>query len=301
MRHDKLGKELELVLLLADTEDYSVDEICERVMLSRRNFYYYLHFLRDSGFIVFKRNNSYHVDQRSPFLNRLLHLLQFTEDEAVTVRRLLDMAGDTNPIVNSLRYKLDRFYDFSILNDPDMRKKAAKKVNTLYEAIKWKQVVKLVGYSSPHSQTVTDRFVEPFLFMNNNNDIRCYEVLSHSCKTFRISRMQDVELIDLKWSHEQDHVRMFTDIFMFSGTEHLPVRVRMGQLARNVFVEEYPAGQKYLASDDETHWILELEVCDYRGIGRFVLGLFEDIEVLGDARFYQYISEKVVKMQMKHT
>lgn len=293
MRHEKFGKELDLLLMLADTEDYTVKDICEYLGVSRRNFYYYIELIKNNGFIVYKRNGCFHIDQRSPFLNKLLGLLQFTEDEAVTIRKLLNMAGTSNSVINSLKYKLDRFYDFSILSDVEMRKKTAKIVNTLYEAIKAKQVVKIVGYSSPHSHTTSDRFVEPFLLMNNNNDVRCLEILTGKCKTFRLSRMDDAVVVDLKWSHETEHKHVFTDIFMFSGEERRTVSIRMGRLAHNVFVEEYPAGQKYVTREDEDHWILTIEVCDFRGIGRFVLGLFEDIDILSDDNFRQYIYERI--------
>ena len=103
MRHERFGRELDLVLMLADTEDYTVKEICESLNFSRRNFYYYIELLKNAGFIVYKRNSCYHIDQRSPFLNKLLHLLQFTEDEAVTMRKLLDMAGTSNSIINNLK------------------------------------------------------------------------------------------------------------------------------------------------------------------------------------------------------
>lgn len=295
MRHDKLGKELEIIRMLASYEDLSVDEICRRTNLSRRNLYYYLQFFKESGFILFKRNKCYHIDRRSPFLNKLLDLLQFTEEEATTMRKALDMIDGNNPIVNHLRAKLDRFYDFDILSDVESRKKAAEKVNTIYEAIKNKCVVKIEGYSSPHSLTVRDRYVEPYMLMNNNNDVRCYEPLTDQCKTFRVSRMEKVVALDLRWSDENKHTQVFTDIFMFSSDSKKPIRLRMGQLSKNVFTEEYPAIKEHITAENDNHWIADFEVCDFRGIGRFVLGLLEDIEILGNEDFREYIYNKVEK------
>ena len=113
--------------------------------------------------------------------------------------------------------------------------------------------------------------------------------------------MEDIEPVDLKWSHEAKHRQLFTDIFMFSGEEHRPVSIRMGRLSHNVFLEEYPAGGKNITPDDENHWILNLEVCDFRGIGRFVLGLFEDIEILSSDDFKEYIRGKIEKMKSPRT
>jgi hypothetical protein len=36
-----------------------------------------------------------------------------------------------------------------------------------------------------------------------------------------------------------------------------------------------------------------MDVCAYRGIGRFVLGLYDDIEVLGSPDFIDYLKEKI--------
>ena len=234
MRHSSLSRDLELLLILSDARDYSVEDICDKLDISRRTLYYYIESFRRIGFNIFKRNGCYHVDQRSPFLRKLLDLLQFSEDEAVLIRRLLDKTNETNAVVRSIRYKLDRFYDFNILNDVESRERVSRIVNALYEAIKQKRLVKIVGYSSPHSRSVSDRVVEPFLFMNNNNDIRCYELSTDSCKTFRLSRMQDAVMVDLTWSNEEKHRQAYTDIFMFSGEEQLPVTVRLGRLAHNV-------------------------------------------------------------------
>ena len=302
MRHEKLNRELDLILLLSGPQNYTVDEICERLSISRRNLYYYLHSLKDCGFQIYKHGHCYHIDRRSPFLAHLFEMVQFTDDEAVTLRKLLDMAGDSNPVVQNLKSKLDRFYDFRILSDVSLRKKTAQMVNTLYTAIVHKQLVKIVDYSSPHSQTMSNRFVEPFLLMNNNNDVRCYEMATGQCKTFRLSRMGNVELIDLRWSHEEEHKQVFTDLFMFSGDEHETIRLRLGQLAHSIFLEEFPAGIRYLQPDGPHHWLLSLEVCDYRGIGRFVLGLYEDIEVLDSPAFQQYLDQRIDQMaSSKHT
>ena len=78
---------------------------------------------------------------------------------------------------------------------------------------------------------------------------------------------------------------------MFSSEEHYNVKLRLGQLAHNLFLEEYPHGAKYLSVIDEKHWLLDIEVCDFRGLGRFVLGLYSDIEILENDAFKEYIRQ----------
>lgn len=291
MRHDKLERELGLLLLLTENRHYDVETLCRRLAISRRMFYYYLESFRDWGFIVEKSGRCYSIDRESPYLKRLFETINFTEEEALTLLSILNKVGEENALAQRIRYKLNRFYDFHILDNPALRERVAHCVSVLYDAIKRKRVVKLVGYASPHSDTVSDRVVEPFLLLNDNNDVRCHELSSGQNKTFKLSRMRDVIMLDLSWSHESRHKQVFTDIFMFSGEERLPVAVRLDRLAYQVFVEEYPRAAHAVTQEDAAHYVLRTEVVSYRGIGRFVLGLYDHVEVLGDEGFQAYVRE----------
>lgn len=291
MRHDKLERELDLLLLLTENRHYDVETLCQRLSISRRMFYYYLESFRDWGFIVEKQGKCYSIDRESPYLKRLFETINFTEEEALTLLSILNKVGEENALAQRIRYKLNRFYDFHILDNPALRERVAHCVSVLYDAIKRKRVVKLVGYASPHSDTVSDRVVEPFLLLNDNNDVRCHELSSGQNKTFKLSRMRDVIMLDLSWSHEARHKWVFTDIFMFSGEERLPVAVRLDRLAYQVFVEEYPRATHAVTPEDSAHYVLRTEVVSYRGIGRFVLGLYDHVEVLGDEGFQAYVRE----------
>lgn len=291
MRHDKLERELGLLLLLTENRHHDVETLCRRLAISRRMFYYYLESFRDWGFIVEKSGRCYSIDRESPYLKRLFETINFTEEEALTLLSILNKVGEENALAQRIRYKLNRFYDFHILDNPALRERVAHCVSVLYDAIKRKRVVKIMGYASPHSDTVSDRVVEPFLLLNDNNDVRCHELSSGQNKTFKLSRMRDVIMLDLSWSHEARHKQVFTDIFMFSGEERFPVAVRLDRLAYQVFVEEYPRATHAVTPEDSAHYVLRTEVVSYRGIGRFVLGLYDHVEVLGDEGFLAYVRE----------
>ena len=299
MRHDKLERELNLLLLLTENHNYTVPDICDRMGISRRNFYYYLEFFKLSGFKVENNKPFYRIRKDSPFFRKLDETVHFTEDEAITLRRILDKTDDNSVQVQRLKHKLDKLYDLDILDNVELKEQLAHNVRQLYDAIKGRQTVVLVGYSSPHSNTVSDRTVEPYLFLNGNREIRCYEIASGMNKTFKLSRMQDVQLLDLLWSHEREHRQLYTDIFMFSGEQWLPIELRLGRLSASVLREEYPQAERYIEPDGDDHWRLAMNVCSYVGIGRFVMGLFEDIEVLGNDDFRTYLKEKLKHMQQK--
>jgi predicted DNA-binding transcriptional regulator YafY len=146
---------------------------------------------------------------------------------------------------------------------------------------------------------VSDRVVEPFLFLSGNHEIRCYELSSKMNKTFKLARMQDVELLDLVWEHEREHRQMHTDVFMFSGEQVYQVTLVMGRLATSVLREEHPKAERYIEPQDDGHWRVVLPVCSMIGVGRFVMGLFTDIEVLGCDEFKDYLRQQIVKLNNK--
>lgn len=294
MRHDKLERELKLLLLLTENHNYTVQDICERIDISRRNLYYYLEFFRDAGFIVEKNKPYYRIRKDSPFFKKLDDIIRFSEDEALTIRNILDQADDSSPQVQRIKQKLDRLYDLHILNNETLRLQQAHNIGVIYEAIKLEQCVVLKNYSSPHSNTRRNRIVEPFLFMNANREVRCYELESQQNKTFKLSRMEEAVLLDVRWSHKARHRQVYTDVFMFSSEQTMPIHLRLGRLASSLLTEEYPLSARYLsAEDDGQHWQLRMNVCSYLGIGRFILGLLDDIEVIGDAGLKSYLREKI--------
>lgn len=299
MRHDKLERELNLLMLLTENHNYTVPEICERIGISRRNLYYYLEFFRDAGFIVENVRPYYRISKDSPFFKKMDAIVHFSEDEALTIRNILDRVDDKSVQVQRIKQKLDRLYDFRILNDEVLREQQARNISTLYEAIKLERCVMLKDYSSPHSNTLRNRLVEPFLFMNGNREVRCYEPQSGMNKTFKIARIGEVVMTDLSWGNKSSHRQVFTDIFMFSSEEPKHVKLRLDRLARSLIVEEYPQSERFIKADGAQHWMLDIDVCSYAGIGRFVMGLYDGIDVLEDEGLKDYLREKINQLNNK--
>lgn len=300
MRHDHLKRELDLLLLLIQNRHYTTDEICKEVGISRRSLYYYIDFFRQSGFVIEKHKQYYFISRESSFFKEIFDLVQFTDEEAVLMRELLNNSEIKTIRMKELSKKLERFYDFRILQNEKMRKNVSRIMRTLHEAIKFKQQVKIIGYSSPHSKSVSDRIVEPYLFMNNNNEVRCHELSSGTNKTFKLSRMNAVEILDSPWEFEDKHKAVYTDIFSFSGEEHRLVEMKLGLLSHNLMVEEYPEALPAMVPAEDGKWLFRTEVCSYLGIGRFVLGLYDDIDVIGDEGFLAYLKAKISEWAKKY-
>ncbi len=73
----------------------------------------------------------------------------------------------------------------------------------------------------------------------------------------------------------------------------MKVTLSMGQLSHNVMLEEYPESAACFAEQENGRWRFETDVCSYLGIGRFVLGLYDDIKIEGDDGFKEYVTAKL--------
>lgn len=295
MRHDHLKRELQLLLLLAQNRQYTSEDICKRLDISRRSLYYYINFFEEAGFIVEKRHGYYSISRDSDFFKKLCETIKFTDEEAVLMRQLIEESGVKSLRMKALKAKLERFYDFKILEDENIQQKVSRILTRLYDAVKNHKMVKIVGYSSSNSRSVSDRIVEPFLFMNNNNDIRCYELSSGINKTFRLSRMDDVEIIDAEWIHEDRHRKVYVDLFNYSSEDRFVVEMILDRVARNELLDEYPNALPMLAEREDGRWLFKAEMCSNIGVGRFVLGLYDNIEVIGCDSFKEYLRSKIKK------
>lgn len=294
MRFNKYGRELDLILLLSDNSLHTAQDLADRLDITRRNLYNYLEYLRECGFHVIKSGTAYRLDRSSPFFRRLHENIALNEGEAAFILKQLDGLERQGNMADTIRAKLTRQFNLADHSDAVLMQRINRNVTTLKAAMAQKQMVTLRNYSSPHSATVSDRIVEPFLLMNDGRDVRCHELKTHENKTFRISRMGSVELLDVPWICESQHKQVYTDLFMFSGEERHHIVLSLGQLSHNLMAEEYPAAIGSMRPDgDSGRWLFEADVVSLLGIGRFVLGLYDDIRILGDDDFRRFVHDKI--------
>ena len=112
-------------------------------------------------------------------------------------------------------------------------------------------------------------------------------------KLFKTSRIGSVEITDTEWQHTDKHQEGYIDIFRMTGFEQLGVKLRLGMLSRNLLIEEYPLSERDITQIDDNTWLLDTKVCNYLGIGRFVMGLMDDIKIIDSPEFESYIKEQL--------
>ena len=293
MDNERFDRQLRLRVLLTQDRDTDIDSLSRELQMSRRSIYRYIETFRELGFVVEKRGNRYRVSPSSPFFRRITERIHFTEDEALTINQVLNAVYDRSPQVRHLRQKLSSLYDFDVLARHGVDEHIARNLASLYDAVKLERVAVLRGYVSPSSGKVSDRMVEPYMFLSENSEVRCYELATGMNKTFKISRAERVDLLDMLWSHKEAHQPFYTDMFGFSGEQLFPVRLVLGALSARLLLEEVPSVASQLALLDDGRYRLHARVCSYKGVGRFVLGLCDDVEVESPRDFKDYLRARI--------
>ena len=230
MDQPKIERMLRLMKMLTANTTYSVDEIAERLSMSRRTIYRYIDTFREAGFVIKKSGSHIRLDKESPHFKDISQLVHFTQEEAVILKRAIESIDDTNLLKQNLKRKLYSVYDNKILADTIVRGSNSATVHSLIEAIEEHKQVILKSYSSSHGGAVRDRKVEPFAFTTNYVNVWCFDTESHSCKLFKLSRIGSVELTNDPWQWESQHQQGFIDIFRMNGNERHPILLKLGIL-----------------------------------------------------------------------
>ena len=296
---EKFDRQLRLMVMMASSKQYTVEEVSRKLNMSRRSIYRYIDAFRQMGFIVHKQGTRYSLDHESPFFKEITSRIHFSDDEAMAINQVLNAVMDNSPQVRHLREKLSSLYDYNVLAKHGVDDRIARNLSKLYSAIREERVVMLKDYQSANSDQVSNRIVEPYLFTAENSEVRCYEVTTNMCKTFKLNRIGSVEVLDVLWSHKDKHVPYFVDLFHFGGENRYPVKLLMGNLATSLLLEEHPCAETQLKLNNDGRHLLTTEVCNYKGIGRFVLGLYDDIEIVDSPEFEGYIKARVEDLTKK--
>ena len=289
MDQPKIERMLRLMKMMAGNRNYTIDELAEKLGTSYRSIYRYIDTFKDCGFVVNKvRSNVYKLGKLPKSYVELKNLIYFSEEEAYVVNGLINSLDATNMLKANLKKKLSAVYDSTSIVKYVQKSEVAEHIEQLGEAIRSKRKVILKAYESAHSQEVADRFIEPFELTTNCIDVWGFDLEKQENRVFKISRIGKVCLLQDSWSNEENHQKSKTDCFRISSFEQSPVKLELSLMAKSLLVEEYPLAEMDLRHEDDK-WILETMVSGMEGVGRFVLGLLNEIKIIDSPALEDYI------------
>jgi len=299
MDQPKLERLLRLMKMLTANNSLTVDEIADKLGISSRSVYRYIDTFREAGFVIKKSNNCPKLDKSSPYFKDISQLIHFTEEEAYILKSAIESIDENNLLKQNLKTKLYTVYDYNILAETIVSGKNGRNVAQLVQAIENKNTVILKNYASAHSNDIRDRYVEPYAFTTNYVQIWSYCPEENKNKLFKISRIGTVEILPETWQYEADHRAGYIDIFRMNSDHTTPVKLKLNLRAANLLVEEFPLASKYLTQLSENEWMLVTDVCSMDGVGRFVMGLLDDIEIVESPELQKYIADHLKNIQNK--
>lgn len=293
MDQPKLERLLRIMQLLTDKHKrYSINELSQILSISPRSVYRYIDTFESVGFIVNKEGGAYSLARESRHFKTISDLLYFTQEEAFVLKKAIESLDPTSPAVAGVKSKLYSLYNFDSVAELTINDNIRVIVNQLMEAILLERAVVLKSYRSSNSGKVSDRLVAPIRFGLNMHDLLCYELSTKKHKTFKITRIESVEITDESISSLNLNSKVITDAFRISSQEQLPVVLKLSLMAANLLSEEYPMTKEKITQISSQEFIYSDNVCSYEGVGRFVLGLCTEVEVVESLDFKSFLHEK---------
>ncbi|MDD2280081.1 MAG: WYL domain-containing protein [Bacteroidales bacterium] len=293
MDQPKLERLLRIMQLLTDkARKNTIDTISESLDVSPRTVYRYLDTFENAGLKLNKSDDGISLSKDSKYFRMISDLAYFNEEEAYIIKRSLEVFDSNSPAILAIKRKLNNIYDFKDVAQLVVKPGRDRVISNLLYSIAEERRVILKNYHSIHTGVVSDRIVEPIAFGVNMVNIFCYELESGKCKYFKIPRIEEVIVEDTEWQYKEFHEKSKVDIFRFSGKTEKPVKLKMSMVAATLLIEEFPLSEQYIKQLSENVFILTCNVYDYQGVGRFVLGLCNEVEVLDSPEFLSFLDEK---------
>lgn len=171
-----------------------------------------------------------------------------------------------------------------LLNEKRKKDKGkAANISWLHKACQLKKCVIMHNYHSSHGGEITDRHIEPYKVLPEDNLVMGFDLDKKACRVFNINRIDYVELLEKEdWGHTSMHHDTEIDAFHLSGNTDIKVSLKLDLLARNQLIEEFPRTKDKIECDanDNNVWYYNDTVRSVLGITRFYMGLAEHITIL---------------------
>lgn len=300
--HAKLNRLLSIILLLLGPRKYTREEIQEHFEISKSSFHRYIKSLRTCGILVEQREGYYHILTIEPEFKEISELLHFSEEEAIILNHAISSIDDNHLMKTNLRKKLYSLYDFDripqkIITHPTH----AHHIQTLIQSIKQKKQITLLQYQSAHGQMSEDRLVEAFSFTINYQMIWAYDLKTKECRQFKVSRIKAIKTEEANWKNESLHLIKPNDAFRMSGEKAEDCELKLSLRAGNLLMEEYPLATAHITKQDDGSFIFHDKIYSYLGVGRFCMGLANEIEIIKPLGLKTYIQDYLRKYLEKNT
>ena len=292
LNQHKILRVLQLISLLKKEPSKSIKFLASILNSTDRTVYRYLDLVKELGFDLQRdsHNRFYIVSEENK------ESIDFTNEEASLLRELLLSSGTKSILKDALLRKIYLKSEIVILGNHLLNAHLGKIVSDLSKAITEHKQVVLKKYQSANSNTITDRLVEPISFTDNYTSLCAFEVETAKNKYFNIERITEVEVLQKQNEFEDQHQLDTPDAFGFTALNGLPfeIDIRLNLRAFVLLKQEYPMVVSFVKQEPKTNnYRLKMSINNPKPVIRFVLGLLDDVEIIGSVAFKDYLKNYV--------
>lgn len=292
LNQHKILRVLQLISLLKKEPSKSIKFLAGILESTDRTVYRYLDLVKELGFDL-QRDSHNHFFIVSEVDNETI---DFTNEEASLLRDLLLSSGTKSNLKDALLRKIYLKSEIVIQGNNLLNANLGKIVSDLSKAIGEHKQVVLKKYQSANSNTITDRLVEPISFTDNYTSLCAFELETAKNKYFNIERITEVEVLQKQNEFESQHHLDTPDAFGFTALNGLPfdIDIRLNLRAFVLLKQEYPTVVPFVKQESKTSsYRLKMNINNPKPVIRFVLGLLDDVEIIGSIEFKDYLKNYV--------
>ncbi|MEQ8702786.1 MAG: transcriptional regulator [Phaeodactylibacter sp.] len=276
-----------LIRLLNSTPRRSARQLAQLLNTSESTLYRHLDLLEDLGYPV--ETDAY---------DRKFLQFQFEKggksvlepDELFFLQDHLQQTASDTPEAQAILHKFNLNLSMIPIADALPQLHASRILQLIRTGIETGSCIALKNYQSLSSDTVSDRRVEPLELTSDYRYLIGWDLDKDRQSQFKIARITDIHFLDQKVQPQR--VASPTDLFGLTGDKWMDVKLKLSNLAHHLLVEEFSHSRPYIKRRRDGVFF-EGQVRNWKGIGRFVLGLPGEIEVVQPEAFREYLRKRV--------
>lgn len=293
IEQNKIFKVLKLIQKLYSYPPKSIAQLAEQLETSDKSIYRYLNLLEELGYEVQKNEHRKHFIKQSQGKTNSLD-----EEEKKLILSLLNSTVHAKNTAQAIKSKLQ--IDNTLPTAQDLAElRYLKMLDLINYAIPEKMPVKITGYQSTSgSDSPRERLVMPYHLDGNRMVLIAYDYNKKEIRHFKIQRMESLLLAEEHQNDFQEVNIPSVDLFGMSSANSYPIEMRLSKRAYLLLTEEFPSSKFKIGPNAESKtypYIFKDHVCSYEGVGRFVLGLLNEIQICGNEGFKKHLREKITK------
>lgn len=284
-----LERILSLIRELNTPPPKDVKQLIRRTGISKTRIYEYFKLLEKMGYQI--KTDEQHR-KSFEFLAPRSGGGVLGSDELTYLQDLIQKFGRSDLHGQNILHKFDLNLSLIPLADALPQLHKGRIIQLIRTGINIGSCLLLRNYRSLTSGTVEDRQVEPMEITDDARYLIAWDVKKNNQRQFKLDRIEEVDILDQKV--KPGRVPSPMDLFGLTGENWHYVTLKLSNTAHHLLLEEFPLSQAFIRRKGKAV-LFEGPVRNWKGVGRFVLGLPGEVEVVGPPAFKDYLQGKIKK------